>query len=274
MASTLRGFGYWVRSRLSVSPTMEFALSNLNARVSVGSRTLFARQLAKYRGYEAINSNWVLREFANAHGGLFVDVGANFGWYSLLFSTCAGPTGQVAAIEPDDANFALLRHNIEFNKLANVAALQVGVGASKGTAQLFELDRFNPGAHSVRPVEGACSARTIELHRLDELLAPFPGHISLLKMDIEGYEIDALLGAEATLARTQNVLVEYSPRFLKACGHTPGTLLTMLSDLGLAPHFITEFGLRPTSVAGVLQAVGDEPGCKCWQTDLVFQRTS
>lgn len=272
LGTTLRGLKFWLQRKYGKAEFASLALPNLSLRVQVGARTLFARQITKYGSYETDNTNWLLSCFGADRGGLFVDVGANFGWYSMVFSKCAGRNGKVIAIEPDSKNFELLARNIRDNGLSNLVALNVGVGAERTQATLSALDASNPGAHSVRPVAAALESTLIEIHRLDELLSDHPGAIEVLKVDIEGYEIEALQGATETLGRTRRVLIEYSPRFLRACGHEPQELLELLRSHGFRPNLVERGALKQTTFSDVLMSVEDMAPSGRWQVDLVLTR--
>jgi FkbM family methyltransferase len=274
LAALARGLMHAAQAAAAGAQVACYRLDNVGLDVCVRRNTLFARHLAKYRSWEPVNSNWVMRSVGGRAGGLYVDVGANFGWYSLLLARCAlpGSGATVVAIEPDPDNYALLRQNVARNRLDGIVALCVGVGARRMQATLSAVEAMNPGAHTMRPVPGAAASRTVPVEPLDDLLALYPGPIVLLKMDIEGYEIDALSGARATLARTEQLLIEYSPRYLRACGHAPERLIAQLRAAGFRPHLIGEGGLTATDESRLVQLVGESPDAPRAQIDLVFRR--
>lgn len=163
---------------------------------------------------------------------VFIDAGANIGYYSILASRIVGNGGRVAAIEPHPGTAARLRENISLNGCTNVdvheAALWNGkqellrlmtVGASYGEA------RVNSGPLYERDGELAVTGQT-----LDEICRPF-AHIALIKLDIEGAEVQALQGAEETLGKTETLVVECYWRADEIaailCGH--GFALTRLA---------------------------------------------
>ncbi|MDZ4140999.1 MAG: FkbM family methyltransferase [Methylotenera sp.] len=217
-----------------------FTLRNIPVTYWVLSNTFFSRQLTKWGGYEIENSNWVLDNFSGKQGGLFVDVGANFGWYSLIFSMCAGPSGRVVSIEPEPENLRLLNKNIATNNATNISVITAGVGASDGVAELSLNDQWNPGMHSLRQSLNSHDKVEIEIKSLDNILKDFPGEIDLLKMDIEGFEVDALMGAHETLARTKCVLIEYTPKFIRACGRDPNEFLTIFENHKFVPYCMSD----------------------------------
>ncbi|HEX8694927.1 MAG TPA: FkbM family methyltransferase [Longimicrobium sp.] len=149
-------------------------------------------------------------------GATFVDVGANWGYFTLLAAHRVGPAGRVVALEPDPRLFALLRANLAANGIGWAAALPVAAADRAGTLTLAGHDPAggNWGLSSL--VAGAAGAERFEVEGraidgvLDELGTE---RVDLLKMDIEGAEELALVGMAAGLARGRyrRVLVELHP---------------------------------------------------------------
>jgi FkbM family methyltransferase len=140
-------------------------------------------------------------------GAVVFDLGANHGFYSVLFAKMAGSKGRVYAFEP----FPVMGDVIKFNARLNDVRIDVyDVGLSKEkkdataslTAQCIALDQFGD---SVK----------ISLDSLDNY-----GHLvpSFLKIDIEGAEIDALEGAKKLLEHRPNIYLEVHTSFLKHFG--------------------------------------------------------
>jgi FkbM family methyltransferase len=155
-------------------------------------------------------------------GDTVVDVGANWGYFTLAARHWTGPSGRVLALEPEPQLFRTLTSNVEMNALANVVALQVAAGAADGEIGFVA---YGAGEEN-RGVSRAASAgeRTDFRSRvtpLDELLdargVPF---VWLLKMDIEGAEYDALRGMARGLSRGRYayLLLECHPALLAARG--------------------------------------------------------
>ena len=268
-SSILRGIGHGIIAPFANFST--FAIADY--KVTVPSNSLFARQLAKYRAYEPVNSNWLASRFQDLSGGLFVDVGANFGWYSLLSARLA-PKSTVIALEPSRENFALLKRNIANNRFDNIFAINKGAGAEAIAASLYRHEHDNPGAHSIRKSADGQAGETISIEPLDKILMPYPGDVHLLKIDVEGYEIDALLGATETLRRTRFVLLEYSPGFIRECGREPSQLLDLLMSAGFVPNLVRAGGLEPISFTRLRDCDPSLAQGNRWQVDLVFTRTA
>lgn len=130
---------------------------------------------------------------------VFIDVGANVGLYTVM-ARAAGV--QVMAIEPHPVNLRYLRRNLAKNGWSDVEICAAGVGRERGEAPLYG---GSTGASLVPGWAEATTAqrRHIEITTLDALLAHrFEGRRLFFKIDIEGFEYDALCGATDVLRRT------------------------------------------------------------------------
>ena len=147
--------------------------------------------------------------------GLFVDVGANFGWYSCAVAVIAGAT--VISIEPDCENCAALRANLALNQLSNVTVINGAVGAHFAPVQLVRRARWNSGTVAIRSSEEEAGIRgdwvaTMPLDLLLERIVAPPVRPVLLKLDVEGFEPQALAGLDfAGPFRPQHILMEFDP---------------------------------------------------------------
>ena len=138
------------------------------------------------------------RRFANSLsvGEVVFDLGANAGFYTLLASQLVGSGGRVIAFEPLPENLTYLRKHLRMNRIGNVEIFEAAVAESMGVAQFKIGSNSSVGALSTA---GELEVKTVSLDRLFEMgEIPAP---SLLKMDIEGGEYSALLGARAILER-------------------------------------------------------------------------
>jgi len=137
-----------------------------------------------------------------APGMTMYDVGANIGFFTLIAAHCVGPDGRVIAIEPLPGHVRWLRHNAALNGLQQVEIIQAAAGATSGRTAFASRDA---------PVWGQVSATgelEVELIALDDRIEsgalPVP---DVVKLDVEGGEVDALAGLEQTLARHRPTLI-------------------------------------------------------------------
>jgi FkbM family methyltransferase len=134
-------------------------------------------------------------------GDVVFDVGANVGVYTLAFSRRTGPTGHVVAFEPLPRNLAFLRRHLQMNALTNVRVMPVAVSDRSGSAL------FREASHHAMGALDASGALTVPTVVLDALVAqgelPSP---SLIKIDVEGAEVDVLRGARGILQEARPIV--------------------------------------------------------------------
>ena len=237
--STIRGFIYWILCLVSTKPAVTQWIDETSILYTVPLNTFFSRYLCKYQTYEPVNTNILIDIFSKNKEGLYVDVGANFGWYTCLFSKFAGASGLVVAIEPVPVNLNYLNKNISQNEVKNSKIFPVAVGSKRSKLPLHRGPSINPGMFSfVEKKDNLSSPQDIivDVHTLDQLLDFTVAPIRLIKMDVEGFEIDALMGASQVLKRCEALLVEYTPNYLKSAGHDPKIFFELIISAGLVPH--------------------------------------
>jgi FkbM family methyltransferase len=156
-------------------------------------------------------------------GDVIVDVGAHWGYFSLLAATLCTETGRVYAFEPHPRNFAMLTRNIRVNHLSNVVTVQSAVSNCAGSVQMYEA--HSSMGHSVnalpeewRAVDGAVpKAFSVSTVKLDDFFADNPYQPRLVKIDIEGAEPLALAGMQTLIERNPALvlIMEFNPTYLK-----------------------------------------------------------
>ena len=152
---------------------------------------------------------WFLK--ALHESGVFVDVGANVGGYSVR--ACKMGV-DVIAVEPDPDNCRVISLNLELNHLSNAHLLRIAAGSKEESRQLYYRIDHAPIGYSLEQDEETIEAKcNVEVKPLDVAVPPFLGDnwINLLKVDAEGLEVEVLKGASNLLERTRYIIVELSP---------------------------------------------------------------
>lgn len=153
-------------------------------------------------------------------GDVCVDVGANIGYFTLLASRLVGPSGHVYALEPSPAIQATLASNLELNAVINVTALDVAAGGTDGEAEFHEAHGRNRGASGFRlaseQVGEEQENRTVrvQVRRLDSIVPTVHlARLKLVKIDVEGYEVEVLRGLEPLFLRGARplIVIELTP---------------------------------------------------------------
>ena len=169
---------------------------------------------------------------------VFVDVGANWGYYSLGAASVVGLKGRVVAFEPDPHLFTLLEANVQVNGLAHVSLQRVAIGSQ---SERVRFNAFEPGDGNwglSRVVDRGSPAivgfESDSLPLDDALDAEGIGVVRLVKIDVEGSEAAVLAGMRQGLAsgRYQYVMLECHPGLLAERGLHEGECVAALLDAG------------------------------------------
>jgi len=152
--------------------------------------------------------------FTNAlHGdGTFVDVGANVGGYSVRACKIGV---RVIAVEPDPDNYRVLKLNLELNQCTNAHVLNIAAGNKEEARQLYKGDEGAPSGYTLEQGEDIREVKcSVETKPLDAAIPPLLSDewVDLLKIDVEGFEVEVIKGASNLLKRTRYVIVEVIPR--------------------------------------------------------------
>lgn len=184
-------------------------------------------------------------------GMTVIDIGANIGFYSTLFSRLVGPSGRVFAFEPDPEAFSCLEQNLQRNSCSNVVANRQAVSGTVGLARFVRKD-FERGFLSKAATPNTSEVQTTTL---DEFMAKQGGcSVDFVKMDIEGAEVSALSGMQQ-IARANpalRLIVEVNSGALERSGYSEESLRLALSGLGYERAALLEEGMRPIDLATAL----------------------
>lgn len=228
--------------------TRDIVLRN-GVRMSVDTKDIVQRYLYQFGIWEPSLSGWLARTLRP--GDVFVDVGANIGYYSLLAARLVGHLGSVVAIEASPAAYAALRRNVATNQTGNVRLVDRAVAEDERTLTFYEP---KPGIHSVttsvRTREDMAPAFQVEARPLSSLLtAAEVSAARVIKIDIEGGEYAALRGLVPVLDRAREdleIVVEVSESLLAHQSHTIADATGLLSDRGFHPYRLVN-SYRPSS---------------------------
>ena len=177
-------------------------------------------------------------------GMCVIDIGANEGLFTLFFRKRVGASGRVIALEPSERELIHLRRNLRINRLVDVDIIPLAVGDHVGRAKLNIAQAEHAGHNALgtpaAPWVSVVEEADVELTTLDVLAETrrWP-RIDLIKMDIEGSELNALRGADELLTRDRPVLlIEAEEESLSLRG---GSLAALLSWLRTRKYQVMDF---------------------------------
>jgi FkbM family methyltransferase len=166
------------------------------ARFQIAPNDLIGRELVLKR-FEWLQIPSILRACRELKPAAFIDVGANFGLYTCIIGR-QKLADRLIAIEPNRWVLERLRAHIALNGLAGVEIHETALGVARRTATLL------PGAPGYSALSAIVSEHPegyqIDVVPLDDMLS-FSGKPVVVKIDVEGYELEVLEGAKTLLAR-------------------------------------------------------------------------
>lgn len=189
-------------------------------------------------------------------GDLVVDVGANAGFFTGLLGVLAGPSGRVLSFEPGANNLGRLKNNIALNKLDNVTLIEQPASNMPGDITFF-INSDDSGGNAMWDVgtfpgnvksAAAPESVTLRATTLDaEVERLGRGMPKLIKIDVEGAELQVLLGAAKMLTgcKVPFVITEYHPFGLGKMGTTPEALRAFMEGLGYSAFAMYYDGTMP-----------------------------
>lgn len=189
--------------------------------------------LLDFGSYETDETAFLKSVFRD--GEVFLDIGANLGWYSLVLGRNC-PAARVYAFEPIPATVEVLRKNIRLNRLENIETIGMGMfdredelnflfAPDVSGATSLKLAGQSRGAASIQSI--ACRTTTLDAFCASRDIVP-----ALLKVDVEGAELMVVQGGEKTLASTPIILMELLRKWSRAFGYHPNDVFDFLAKYG------------------------------------------
>ena len=177
-------------------------------------------------------------------GDVFIDIGSNIGLFALSASNIVGGVGKVYAFEPGPETFLVLTENIALNKFTNILPFQCGISNEEGILLLntsTDFDAWNTftkldtmEAHTSSMYNNKVEVSTIRLDKFLQDQRVNSNSISLIKIDVEGWEKFALLGS-VNLLRADNapaILIEFTEENTWRAGYTCHELYDIIESYG------------------------------------------
>jgi FkbM family methyltransferase len=214
-------------------------------------------------------------------GDVFVDIGANIGYFSLYAAKLVGSKGDVVAIEASPSIYTKLRENLALNGADNVRALNLAAASQAGTLSLYRGPADNQGGTTL--VADGTSGATFECQVAAEPLTSIVTRqewerARLVKVDVEGAEAAVAEGMAPLLANAREdleIVMEIAPRMLARQGKRPQDILRMFEAAGFHAYRLEND--YSSSAGSYLESVHQRRPLRITepltsQTDVVFSR--
>lgn len=213
----------------------------------LGDRRLWLDLSDLYVSRICLNGNYEPQEtsFIRANlsaGDVFIDIGANIGWFSTLAASLVGPTGHVHAFEPRDQTRSLLNRSILDNGYSSyVTVYGYPLAAERTETRLVWLGHGNnPGGTRLARNEDDnfenMSEQTVTTIPLDDV--EIAGRVSLVKLDVEGAEGIVLKGAKTFLAKHRPIILTeiFEDALVHVSGMTLDDYIELIGQIGYSIH--------------------------------------
>jgi FkbM family methyltransferase len=219
--------------------------------VRVGERTFwldpasnFGSRLIAEGSYEKDMSNYLSGLLKP--GDVFVDLGANEGYFSILASELVGETGRAFAVEPQARLWPVILRNAMLNGRTNVILVPYAIGLAKGFIDLELYPSINTGASSAVRGLRRLNGRTQNTATLpmEQLLGDYGiKKAKVIKIDVEGFELNVLrsMGGKLREGVFDNILLEVHPGHLRRLGQSEDDVYSLLEQSGYRRVFSGEF---------------------------------
>ncbi len=158
-------------------------------------------------------------------GGNVLDIGANIGYTAAVLARAAESGRKIYAFEPEPFNYKILQETAvqpEFG--GKIVPMQLAVGAEDGTIDLWINDRHHADHRVVteqfRSAHPGSRQVSVPMVTVDSFLRSHPGHISFVKIDVQGYELAVCQGMQETLRQNPDITVvlEFMPSAMRELG--------------------------------------------------------
>jgi FkbM family methyltransferase len=212
-------------------------------------------------------------------GDVFVDVGANIGYYALWASQLVGPDGRVVAIEASARIHGTLLEHLELNRARNVRAVHCAVSDVAGELPVFTGPHYNTGRTTTVPKEDqpVCEG-TVHAEALANLLTPDEvARARIIKIDVEGAEWLVVQGMRPLLSSCRDdmeIVIEVSPDRLAEQGRSVAEIFDLFASYGFHSYALeNEYDMisyvPPLKRAPIVRVDHTQ---LVKQTDIVFSR--
>jgi FkbM family methyltransferase len=180
-------------------------------------------------------------------GDVFLDIGANFGFFSVLAASLVGPAGQVYAVEASPRVLPVLSANTA--AWTNVTIINAAAGDHTGVTEFHLTEDFVNSGIALSPFIGESTKVSVPIDRLDNLLSDafgFEGRVDFVKCDVQGDEFAVLDGLRGTISANPSLrlIVEWAPAWMDNAGYDGRSVPEFLRGLGFQQIVVIDDYLR------------------------------
>jgi FkbM family methyltransferase len=194
-----------------------------------------------YKNFQDKNEIEILNKYISKDD-IVLDIGANIGFYSVLISKWVGCNGMVYSFEPDKLNYTYLKDTCKSK--SNIFLNNKAVGSLNGKLILYQSNEINVDHRTYKPDNFSISYE-VDVVSIDNYFANNFDKINFIKMDIQGYEFEAIKGMRNLLEKNKEIklLTEFWPYGLKQSGSSAIQYFNYLVDLNFNIYLLEKNNL-------------------------------
>nr|WP_106430305.1 FkbM family methyltransferase [Streptomyces sp. SPB78] len=268
----------YLNDALRAAPLHRRCRARVGTRFNIDTHDLIQRYIYMFGMWEPNLTKWLSSRLKP--GDVFVDVGANIGYFSALGARLVGPGGAVVSVEASPSFAELLRANLRLNQADNVRVVEQAVSDREETLTLVLASSANMGANSIVPYDGPIEARhEVPASPLASLLTEDEvRRARVIKIDVEGAEGKAVRGLAPLLGQLRpdaEITVEVTPSRMAELGDSAAELLDTMATAGFRPYRLPNDyspGSYPAAIRAPLPPLRRLRGDVTGESDLVFSR--
>lgn len=220
------------------------------------------------REYERLLTHWLQSRLYP--GMTAIDVGAHIGYLSIAMARAVGSEGRVLAVEPCSDNLRFLDQNIRDNHIGNIEVFPLAAGGQDGRRSFHVTGSSDSHGFYDHPLTTTRETVEVEVRRIDSLNAE---SVDLVKIDVEGAELDVLDGMTRVLSEgLSKLVVEWNPACQRAAGRSVSDLPRALTRLGFSLEALDDLRNRVLSVEQVLDEWSRGELDDAWYANIVAVR--
>lgn len=197
-------------SKFTKADFYDFELDNIKFKIFLDPENNGVdRDIFTYKHYEPHILRAIRKNLDK--DSIFLDIGGNIGQHSLFSSYFAK---KVYSFEPITRIYNQMLSSINMNNIFNVVPYNIGIGDENTSLDIFGSD-INMGGSSLITSENRYKVQTVKIFKLDDVFDKIGiEKVDLIKIDVEGFELQVLMGAKETIDMYKpKILIEYSPYF-------------------------------------------------------------
>lgn len=208
-----------------------------------------------YTNFEPCTSQ-TIRDHLRA-GDIFLDIGANFGFFTVLAASIVGPSGRVHAVEASPEVLPILTGNTK--AFPNVTIIPQAAGDRTGVTEFHMTEDFVNSGIAMSPFIAESKKISVPLDTLDNILGrdpDFTGRIDFIKCDVQGDELAVLEGLRKTIQSNAHLhlIVEWAPAWMNNAGFDAKSVPDVLKGLGFTEIVIVDDYLKTTMSVAEMEA--------------------